>query len=159
MDYLAVLTNELFDVFWAMRHNPISNPTHIVNISILLGLGMVAIPTSGAAAAGDSDGYTDEDTDGDGVVDADRIAADTHRDPEKGLSKADEQKAHEGFVNVTMKGLQKGDTVSLIGFGSFSTSKRSARTGRNPQTGKEIQNATKNVVKFKAGAELSKRVN
>jgi nucleoid DNA-binding protein len=45
------------------------------------------------------------------------------------------------------------------GFGSFSISKRAARTGRNPQTGKEIQIAAKNVVKFKAGAELSKAVN
>ena len=76
-----------------------------------------------------------------------------------GLSKADAKKALEGFTNATTKALKKGDRLSLIGFGSFSISNRSARTGRNPQTGKEIQIAAKNVVKFKAGADLSKSVN
>lgn len=61
---------------------------------------------------------------------------------------------------ITQKQIATGDTVELIGFGSFSISKRSARTGRNPQTGKEIKvAAAKSVVKFKAGAELSKAVN
>ncbi|MCC6691558.1 MAG: HU family DNA-binding protein, partial [Bacteroidia bacterium] len=57
------------------------------------------------------------------------------------------------------KALKKGDRVALVGFGSFSVSKRSARTGRNPQTGKEIKIAAKKVAKFKAGAELKKTVN
>lgn len=78
---------------------------------------------------------------------------------EAGISKADAKKALDGFINATRSALKKGDRLSLIGFGSFSISKRSARTGRNPQTGKEIQIAAKNVVKFKAGAELSKSVN
>lgn len=78
---------------------------------------------------------------------------------EAGLSKADAKKALDGFIKATTGALKKGDRLSLIGFGSFSISKRSARTGRNPQTGKEIQIAAKNVVKFKAGAELSKAVN
>jgi DNA-binding protein HU-beta len=78
---------------------------------------------------------------------------------EAGLSKADAKKALDAFVNTTTGALKKGDRISLIGFGSFSVSKRSARTGRNPQTGKEIQIAAKNVVKFKAGADLSKSVN
>ncbi|MDX1652518.1 MAG: HU family DNA-binding protein [Brumimicrobium sp.] len=78
---------------------------------------------------------------------------------ESGLSKADAKRALDAFINVTTKALKKGDRISLIGFGSFSISKRSARTGRNPQTGKEIQIAAKKVVKFKAGAELSKAVN
>ena len=78
---------------------------------------------------------------------------------EAGISKADAKKALDGFINATTGALKKGDRLSLIGFGSFSISKRSARTGRNPQTGKEIQIAAKNVVKFKAGAELSKSVN
>lgn len=78
---------------------------------------------------------------------------------DSGLSKADSKKALDAFINATTKTLKKGDRLSLIGFGSFSISKRSARTGRNPQTGKEIQIAAKNVVKFKAGAELSKSVN
>jgi DNA-binding protein HU-beta len=78
---------------------------------------------------------------------------------EAGLSKADAKKALDAFINTTTGALKKGDRLSLIGFGSFSISKRSARTGRNPQTGKEIQIAAKNVVKFKAGADLSKTVN
>jgi len=78
---------------------------------------------------------------------------------EAGLSKADSKKALDAFINATTGALKKGDRLSLIGFGSYSISKRSARTGRNPQTGKEIQIAAKNVVKFKAGSELAKSVN
>ena len=76
-----------------------------------------------------------------------------------GLSKADSKRALEGFIASTEAALKKGDKISLVGFGSFSISKRAARTGRNPQTGKEIKIAAKNVVKFKAGADLSKKVN
>jgi DNA-binding protein HU-beta len=54
--------------------------------------------------------------------------------------------------------LGKGDRVSLVGFGSFSVSHRAERQGRNPQTGKTITIAAKNVIKFKAGAELSAKV-
>ena len=71
------------------------------------------------------------------------------------LTKADAKKALDAFINSTSKALKEGDRVALVGFGSFSISKRSARTGRNPQTGKEIKIAAKNVVKFKAGSELS----
>jgi len=76
-----------------------------------------------------------------------------------GISKADAKRALEGFVSATTGALKKGDKLSLVGFGSFSVSKRAARTGRNPQTGKEIKIAAKNVVKFKAGADLSGSVN
>ena len=76
-----------------------------------------------------------------------------------GLSKADAKKALDGFVNATTAALKKGDRISLVGFGSFSVSRRNARTGRNPQTGKEIQIAAKNVVRFKAGSDLSGKVN
>jgi len=76
-----------------------------------------------------------------------------------GLSKADAKRALDGFVNATTDALKKGDRISLVGFGSFSVSERAARTGRNPQTGKEIQIAAKNVVRFKAGSELSDKVN
>jgi DNA-binding protein HU-beta len=82
----------------------------------------------------------------------DAIAADA------GLSKVDAKKALDGFINATSQALKKGDRISLIGFGSFSISERAARTGRNPQTGKEIKIAAKKVVKFKAGAELNKTV-
>jgi len=75
------------------------------------------------------------------------------------LTKADAGKALQGFINATTKSLKKGDRVALVGFGSFSISKRAARTGRNPQTGKAIKIAAKKVAKFKAGAELAKAVN
>lgn len=75
------------------------------------------------------------------------------------ITKADAGRALDGFINATTKALKKGDRVALVGFGSFSVSKRSARTGRNPQTGKEIKIAAKKVAKFKAGAELKKTVN
>jgi DNA-binding protein HU-beta len=78
---------------------------------------------------------------------------------ESGLSKADAKRALDGFVNATSGALKKGDRISLVGFGSFSVSNRAARTGRNPQTGKEIKISAKNVVRFKAGAELSGTVN
>jgi DNA-binding protein HU-beta len=76
-----------------------------------------------------------------------------------GLSKADAKRALDAFVDSTTGALKKGDRISLVGFGSFSVSQRAARTGRNPQTGKEIQIAAKNVVRFKAGADLSGKVN
>jgi len=78
---------------------------------------------------------------------------------ESGLTKADSKRALDAFISATSDALKKGDRISLIGFGSFSTSERAARTGRNPKTGKEIQIAAKNVVKFKAGSDLSDAVN
>ncbi len=78
---------------------------------------------------------------------------------ESGLSKADAKRALDAFVSTTTKALKSGDKVALVGFGSFSTSERSERKGRNPQTGAEITIAAKKVVKFKAGAELSGSVN
>ena len=75
-----------------------------------------------------------------------------------GLTKADAKKALDAFVTATTDALKTGDRVALIGFGSFSVSERSARTGRNPQTGKEITIAAKKVVKFKAGADLGDAV-
>ncbi len=72
-----------------------------------------------------------------------------------GLTKADAKKALDAFVTSTTDALKAGDRVALIGFGSWSVTERSARVGRNPQTGKEIQIAAKKVVKFKAGAELA----
>lgn len=78
---------------------------------------------------------------------------------EAGLSKADAKRALDAFVNTTTKCLKKGDKLSLIGFGSFSISKRKARKGRNPQTGKEITIKARNLVRFKAGANLADKVN
>ena len=76
-----------------------------------------------------------------------------------GISKADAKKSLEGFMAATQGELKKGGKLSLVGFGTFSVTNRAARTGRNPQTGKEIQIAAKNVVKFKAGSDLAGSVN
>ena len=59
-------------------------------------------------------------------------------------------------IEATLKG---GGKASFVGFGTFSVSHRAAREGRNPATGKKIQIAAKNVVKFKAGKALSEAVN
>lgn len=75
-----------------------------------------------------------------------------------GLSKADAKKAVDAFTTSVEGALAKGDRVALVGFGSWSVSNRPARTGRNPQTGKAIQIAAKNVVRFKAGTELSNSI-
>ena len=74
------------------------------------------------------------------------------------LTKVDAKKALDAFIDATSGALKKGDRVALVGFGSFSVSKRNERTGRNPQTGKEITIPAKNVVKFKAGSDLSELV-
>ena len=75
---------------------------------------------------------------------------------EAGITKADAKRALDAFLAATGKALKKGDRVALVGFGSFSVSKRNARKGRNPQTGKEIKIAAKKVVKFKAAPALNK---
>lgn len=76
-----------------------------------------------------------------------------------GVSKVAAKSALESFLGNVSSTLKSGGRVSLVGFGSWSVSKRAAREGRNPQTGATIQIAAKNVVKFKAGAELSGAVN
>ena len=75
------------------------------------------------------------------------------------ISKAAAKKALESFLDNVGSSLKGGGRVSLVGFGSWSVSKRAARDGRNPRTGATIKIAAKNVVKFKAGAELSGSVN
>lgn len=76
-----------------------------------------------------------------------------------GISKAAAKKALEAMVGGVGNTLKGGGRVSLVGFGSWSVSRRAARDGRNPQTGATIKIAAKNVVKFKAGSELSSSVN
>jgi DNA-binding protein HU-beta len=76
-----------------------------------------------------------------------------------GVTKAAAKKALESFLGNVQGSLKKGNRVSLVGFGSWSVSRRAAREGRNPQTGKTIQIAAKNVVKFKAGSDLQTSVN
>ncbi len=75
------------------------------------------------------------------------------------ITKAQAGSAIDACVDAITGALKKGDRVTLVGFGTFSTSARKARTGRNPQTGKPIKIAAKRVAKFTAGAELKKAVN
>jgi DNA-binding protein HU-beta len=74
------------------------------------------------------------------------------------ITKTQAQAALNSFITATTGALKKGDKVTLVGFGTFSVSKRSARKGRNPQTGKVISIPAKKVAKFRAGSELSKKV-
>ncbi len=76
-----------------------------------------------------------------------------------GITKAAAKKALETMLIEIEGALQKGKRVSLVGFGSWSVSRRAARDGRNPQTGATIRIQAKNVVKFKAGSDLSRSVN
>ena len=76
-----------------------------------------------------------------------------------GVTKSAAKKALESFLGNVQGSLKKGNRVSLVGFGSWSVTRRAAREGRNPQTGKTIQIAAKNVVKFKAGSDLQTSVN
>lgn len=78
---------------------------------------------------------------------------------EAGLSKKDAEAAVKAYASVVTKELKKKGKVQLIGFGTFETAKRAARTGRNPQTGKEIKIAAAVVPKFKAGKALKDAVN
>ncbi|MDA3883139.1 MAG: HU family DNA-binding protein [Bacteroidales bacterium] len=78
---------------------------------------------------------------------------------ESGLTKAESEKALNATTEAIKNALAKGESIQLIGFGTFSISERSARTGRNPQTGKEIQIAAKKVAKFKAGKALGEALN
>jgi DNA-binding protein HU-beta len=74
------------------------------------------------------------------------------------VTKAAAGKSIDAIIDGISKALKKGDRVSLVGFGSFSVSKRKARGGRNPQTGKPINIPARKVAKFKAGSALSKAV-
>jgi DNA-binding protein HU-beta len=74
------------------------------------------------------------------------------------ISKAKAGEAVDAFIKSVTGALKKGDTVTLIGFGSFSTAKRAARVGRNPKTGKEIKISATTTPKFKAGKALKEAV-
>ena len=71
-----------------------------------------------------------------------------------GVTKAEVSKVLAAGIAVITKALKKGDTVQIIGFGSYSVAKRAARKGRNPATGKEIKIPASKAPKFKAGKAL-----
>lgn len=75
-----------------------------------------------------------------------------------GLTKKDSAKVIEVVVDGVTHALSKGDSVQLVGFGTFSVRKREARKGRNPQTGAEIKIAARKVPVFKAGKALKEAV-
>ncbi|MBV7317542.1 HU family DNA-binding protein [Shewanella sp. NIFS-20-20] len=75
------------------------------------------------------------------------------------LSKAQANRALKSFEMAVTEAMKNGDKISLVGFGSFEISNRSARTGRNPQTGKEIQIPAAKIPKFKAGKGLRDSLN
>lgn len=71
-----------------------------------------------------------------------------------GLSQATATSAINGFINAISRSLQKGEPVTLIGFGTFKVSKRAARTGVNPNTGEKIKIKARKVVRFVAGKQI-----
>ena len=76
-----------------------------------------------------------------------------------GITKAAAKTALESLTDNVTKSLKKGNKVALVGWGTWSISKRKARTGRNPQTGEAIKIKAKNVVRFKAGSKFGASVN
>ena len=75
------------------------------------------------------------------------------------MTKAASERILNSMIANIQEALVNGKTIQLIGFGSFSTTKRAARTGRNPQTGKKINIPAKVVPKFKPGKNLREAVN
>ncbi|WP_045225803.1 HU family DNA-binding protein [Methyloterricola oryzae] len=75
------------------------------------------------------------------------------------LTKADAGRALDGMVNAVTDALKKGDTVSLVGFGSFAVKERAERQGRNPQTGNSITIKAAKIPSFKPGKALKDAVN
>lgn len=76
-----------------------------------------------------------------------------------GMTKAEANRALDATVEAIAEALEKGDRVPLVGFGTFGTSKRGARTARNPRTGETIKIPARKAVTFKAGTALKNRVN
>lgn len=75
------------------------------------------------------------------------------------LSKSDASSAVDAVLDVVTETLRKGDSVTLVGFGTFEVRARAARAGRNPQTGETIQIKASNAPAFKAGKALKDAVN
>ena len=75
------------------------------------------------------------------------------------LTKKDSESALKAFTDVVGEELKKGEKIQLVGFGTFEVVKRAARTGRNPQTGKEMKIKASKAPKFKPGKALKDTVN
>ena len=75
-----------------------------------------------------------------------------------GITKSQANETVDSFIEAVTKTLKGGNKVTLVGFGTFSVTKRAARNGRNPQTGAVIKIKAKKVAKFKAGKELQSKL-
>lgn len=75
-----------------------------------------------------------------------------------GLTKADTDRAFKAFVEVITESMAKGDSVALVGFGTFLVRERQARSGRNPRTGETISIKSAKIPAFKAGKALKDAV-
>jgi DNA-binding protein HU-beta len=75
------------------------------------------------------------------------------------ISKAAAARALDGMVNAVTEAMKAGDTLSLVGFGTFSVKQRAAREGRNPQTGEPITIKASKIPSFKAGKALKDAIN
>jgi len=73
-----------------------------------------------------------------------------------GMTKVDARKALDAFLDVAKEELKRDGKIALVGFGTMAVTKRAARQGRNPRTGKAIKIAAKKLVKFKAAANILK---
>ncbi len=78
---------------------------------------------------------------------------------EAGVTKADAERTLGAFFDYVVEETKKGEKVAWAGFGSFSTTKRSARTGRNPQTGEPVQIKASTAMKFSASSTLKSALN
>ena len=78
---------------------------------------------------------------------------------EAGITKEQARNALQAYEHGVTESLANGDSVQMVGFGTFSVSERKARTGRNPKTGEALEIPAKTVVKFKAGKGLEQAVN
>jgi DNA-binding protein HU-beta len=76
-----------------------------------------------------------------------------------GMTKTKSNEVIDVIVSTISEALKSGDKVTLVGFGTFTTTQRDARKGRNPKTGEVIEIPAKRVAKFKAGTDLTKSVN
>ncbi|MCL5405763.1 MAG: HU family DNA-binding protein [Deltaproteobacteria bacterium] len=81
-----------------------------------------------------------------------KIANDT------GITKSHAEKAMDAFISAVSTGLESGDKITLVGFGTFSVVERAEREGRNPRSGEKIKVPASKVVKFKAGKTLSEKI-
>lgn len=77
---------------------------------------------------------------------------------DKGITRAQAEKAVAGFVSAASTALANGERITLVGFGTFRVDSRSKREGRNPRTGEKIQIPAGKIVKFKAGKSLGEKV-